>query len=62
MIELNQVSMQFGQRSALQDVSFSLGSGVTGILGPNGAGKTTTIKCLLNLLRPTGGSVRLFGL
>lgn len=33
-----------------------------GLFGRNGAGKTTTIKCLLDLLRPTAGSVRLFGL
>ena len=33
-----------------------------GFFGRNGAGKTTTIKCLLNLLRPTSGSVRVFGL
>ena len=33
-----------------------------GFFGRNGAGKTTTIKCLLNLLRPTSGSARVFGL
>ena len=33
-----------------------------GFFGRNGAGKTTTIKCLLNLLRPTSGTVRVFGL
>lgn len=35
--------------------------GVHGFLGPNGSGKTTTIRCLLGLVRPTAGSVRLFG-
>lgn len=34
---------------------------VHGFLGPNGAGKTTTIRCLLGLVRPSGGAVRLFG-
>ena len=37
------------------------GPGVHGFLGPNGAGKTTTIRCLLGLVRPTGGSVRVLG-
>ena len=35
--------------------------GVFGFLGPNGSGKTTTIRCLLGLVRPTGGQLRLFG-
>ncbi|HKZ75267.1 MAG TPA: ATP-binding cassette domain-containing protein, partial [Actinomycetota bacterium] len=35
--------------------------GVFGFLGPNGAGKTTTIRCLLGLVRPTGGRCRLLG-
>ncbi len=37
------------------------GPGVYGFLGPNGSGKTTTIRCLLGLVRPTGGTARLFG-
>src|SRR5438309_2833621 len=35
--------------------------GVFGFLGPNGSGKTTTIRCLLGLVRPTGGSTRVLG-
>src|SRR5215218_7185175 len=38
-----------------------LSGGVFGFLGPNGAGKTTTIRCLLGLVRPTGGRCRLLG-
>ena len=46
----------------LQDVSFSLHPGrITGLIGRNGPGKTTTSKCLLNLVRPDGGSVEMFG-
>src|SRR5947208_1759666 len=37
------------------------GGGVFGLLGPNGAGKTTTIRCLLGLVRPTGGTCRILG-
>ena len=47
----------------LDSVSFSLPRGyVMGLVGPNGAGKTTVIKLLMNLIRPDGGSIELFGL
>lgn len=47
----------------LEDVSFSLQPGrIMGLIGRNGAGKTTTLKCILNLVRPDGGSVEMFGL
>jgi ABC-2 type transport system ATP-binding protein len=48
---------------AVRGISFSVQRGQSfGFLGPNGAGKTTTIKILMGLMRPTGGTVRLFGL
>jgi len=48
---------------ALENLTLSIGEGhVMGVLGPNGAGKSTTIKLLLNLIRPTTGSARVFGL
>ena len=51
-----------GPVEAVRDVSFELQRGqVLGYLGPNGSGKTTSIKCLLGLIQPTEGSVRLFG-
>lgn len=47
---------------AVAGVSFGAARGeVVGLLGPNGSGKTTTLKCLLGLLRPSAGTVRLFG-
>ena len=51
-----------GPVHAVRDVSFELQPGqVLGYLGPNGSGKTTSIKCLLGLIQPTEGSIRLFG-
>ena len=48
---------------AVVDVSFQVCRGeVFGFLGPNGAGKTTTIKMCMGLVRPTGGTIRIFGL
>ena len=48
---------------ALDSLSLQVERGeVFGFLGPNGAGKTTTIRCLLDFLRPTSGSVQIFGL
>jgi ABC-2 type transport system ATP-binding protein len=49
--------------TAVDSVSFNVNPGeIMGFLGPNGAGKTTTIKCMLGLLKPSDGSVALWGL
>jgi len=62
VFELDGVSRSFGQVKAVDNLTLSLGKGeVTGFLGTNGAGKTTTIKMLIGLIRPTSGTVRLFG-
>ena len=48
---------------AVRDISFRVQRGeIFGFLGPNGAGKTTTIRCMLDVLRPTSGTISLFGL
>ena len=63
VIETEQLTKSYGGSRGIEDVSFSVGAAeVFGFLGPNGAGKTTTIRTLLDLLHPTSGSARLFGL
>lgn len=63
VIELRHLSRSYGKTEAVNGLSLTVRPGrCYGFFGRNGAGKTTTIKCLLNLLRPTGGTVRVFGL
>lgn len=63
VIEVRGLTRAFGASEAVKNLSFTVRPGaIHGLFGRNGAGKTTTIKCLLNLLRPTSGTVRLFGL
>jgi ABC-2 type transport system ATP-binding protein len=63
VVDVNGLSRSFGQKTALDGVSFRAAPGqVHGLVGSNGAGKTTLIKHLLGLLRATAGSVRVFGL
>src|SRR3954464_7835115 len=62
-IEIQDLARRFGHTDAVDGLSLRVQPGrCYGFFGRNGAGKTTTIKCLLNLLRPTSGSVRVFGL
>ncbi|QAY58969.1 ATP-binding cassette domain-containing protein [Microbacterium protaetiae] len=62
MIEVDHLTKYFGDRLALDDVSFRVESGkVTGFLGPNGAGKTTTMRLILGLDRPTSGMALIDG-
>ncbi len=63
VIEINDLSRRYGRLEAVNGLSLTVQPGrCYGFFGRNGAGKTTTIKCLLNLLRPDSGSVRVFGL
>jgi len=62
-IAINHLIRRFGHTDAVDGLSLRVEPGrCYGFFGRNGAGKTTTIKCLLNLLRPTGGSVEVFGM
>ena len=55
------LTKRFGSVLAVDSLSFGLAPGtVTGFLGPNGAGKTTTLRMLLGLIKPSGGSARIF--
>ncbi len=63
VIEIKQLVRQFGKTDAVNGLDLSVQPGrCYGLFGRNGAGKTTTIKCLLDLLKPTSGSVELFGM
>jgi ABC-2 type transport system ATP-binding protein len=63
VIELKGLVRHFGSWNAVNGVSLRVAPGrCYGLFGRNGAGKTTMIKCLLNLLRPSAGQVRVFGL
>ncbi|HVM08537.1 MAG TPA: ABC transporter ATP-binding protein [Acidimicrobiales bacterium] len=61
-IEIDRLTKRFGDRVAVDDLSFSVDAGtVTGFLGPNGAGKTTTLRALLGLVRPNSGAALVNG-
>ena len=62
-IEVTNLVRRYGRTDAVDGLSLRVPAGrCYGFFGRNGAGKTTTIKCLLNLLRPTSGTTRVFGL
>jgi ABC-2 type transport system ATP-binding protein len=63
VLVVEHLTKRFGERLAVDDVSFSVGAGeVFGFLGPNGAGKTTTVRMLATLIVPTSGTARVAGL
>jgi ABC-2 type transport system ATP-binding protein len=62
-ILLEGLSKSYGRFPALRGVNLTASRGeILGFLGPNGAGKTTTIRCMLDLIRPSGGVLRVLGL
>src|SRR6202158_2472977 len=63
VIQIENLAYAYGRAEAVHDLSLKVQPGrCYGLFGRNGAGKTTTMKCLLNLLRPQRGVVRVFGL
>ena len=61
-IEANNLIKIYGDRSVVNDVSFTINKGeVVGLLGPNGAGKTTTFYMIVGLIKPNKGSINLDG-
>jgi ABC-2 type transport system ATP-binding protein len=62
VLELNNVTKLYGDFKAVNGVSFSLEAGrIYGFLGPNGAGKTTTIRMILDIIRPSSGTISVLG-
>ena len=63
VIQIENLGYTYGRAEAVHDLCINVQPGrCYGLFGRNGAGKTTTMKCLLNLLRPQRGAVRVFGL
>src|SRR6516164_4891590 len=63
IIETEKLTKSYGEHRGIIDIDLTVDQGeVFGFLGPNGAGKTTTIRTLLDLIRPTSGRARIFGI
>tara|TARA_B100001113_G_scaffold108871_1_gene88212 strand:- start:548 stop:1492 length:945 start_codon:yes stop_codon:yes gene_type:complete len=60
-VVIDHCSKWYGNVIGINDISLAIDGGVTGILGPNGAGKSTLFKLLMGRLKPSSGSIRLFG-
>jgi len=62
IIKVSNLSKQYHEVKAVNDISFTVNTGdIYGFLGQNGAGKSTTIRMLLTLIKPTAGTIELFG-
>ena len=62
IVEVNNLSKQFDELKAVNDLSFSINEGdIYGFLGQNGAGKSTTIRMMLTLIKPSAGEIKIFG-
>lgn len=61
LLSVERLTKRYGSVVALNDISFTIDDGITGILGENGAGKSTAIKILLGLAPPTSGKAMVLG-
>ena len=62
MLTASHLTRRFGDRVAVDDVSFAVAPGeILALLGPNGAGKTTTLRMLAGLIEPSSGDVEVGG-
>ncbi len=62
ILEVKNLRKKFGNFTAIEDISFEVEEGeILGFLGPNGAGKSTTIYCILGLIEPDEGEIKIFG-
>ncbi len=63
IIEIKNLTKYYGKSRGVIDISFNIKEGeIFGFIGPNGAGKSTTLRTLLNLIHPTSGECKIFGL
>ena len=61
-VEVNHIVKRYGDKAAVNDLSFSVAQGeIFGLIGPNGAGKTTTIRMLMDIIKPDSGDVTILG-
>lgn len=62
ILEVSNLVKRFGKFTAVKGLSFTVDEGqILGFLGPNGAGKSTTINCLLGIIKPEEGFIKIFG-
>lgn len=60
-ISVKGLCLSFGSTKALDGLTLEATPGIYGLLGPSGSGKTSLIRCILGILKPSSGSVRVFG-
>jgi len=61
IVQAEHLNKWYGRVIALNDVTLSIGPGITGLLGPNGAGKTSMMRILIGLMRESAGTIRVLG-